>query len=143
MPRKNKTFDINLLLKDAGLVASSAAATVSSSAKVLDLGTGEVAGDIIIDASAVEVATGDEIYTICAEVSSSSTFASDIYRVAQLAIGDTVPLGGDVDMVEGRYVLPFINTIGNGVTKRYLRLYTVVAGTVATGVNYTAFLAKK
>ena len=111
MPRKNKTFDINLLLKDAGLVASSAAATVSSSAKVLDLGIGEVAGYIIIDASAVEAATGDEIYTICAEASSSSTFASDIYRVAQLAIGAAVPLGGDVDMVEGRYALPFINTV--------------------------------
>jgi hypothetical protein len=141
--RPSGTFDINLLLKDAGLVAASAAAQVSAANKIIDLGLGDVEGNIIIDVSACEVDTGDEIYTIGVEISSSSSFASDIYRVAALPLGDAVPLAGDVDMAAGRYILPFTNRIADGVNKRYLRLYTTIAGTIATGINYTAYIAKK
>ncbi|MFW9871961.1 MAG: hypothetical protein ACFFG0_02590 [Candidatus Thorarchaeota archaeon] len=140
--RLTKTFDADLELKDAGLVAASAAAQVDSAAKIIDLGSGKVRGTIVIDASAVEVDTGDERYDVEVQVSSSATFASDIYTVAVLPLGDAATLVGDVDMGVGRYELPIVNTIANGVAKRYLRLYTTVAGTIATGVNYTAYLCK-
>lgn len=142
MGRVTKTFDASLELKDAGLVASSAAAEVDSTAKIVDLGAGTVVGDIVIDVTACEVATGDEIYTIGAQISSSATFASDIYEVTSVKLGDATQIPGDVDMVEGRYILPFRNEIFNGTQKRYLRLYTTIAGTIATGINYTAYLAK-
>lgn len=143
MGRINKTYDVDLELKDAGLIATSAAAQVDSSAQILDLGTGECHGTIIIDATAVEVDSGNERYDIEAQVSSSATFASDIYTTNTLALGDATTFVGDVDMGVGRYELPFVNKITNGATKRYMRLYTKVAGTVGTGVNYSAYLCKR
>jgi hypothetical protein len=146
--RARKTYDVDLELKDAGAIAASAAALVDAAAKILDLGTGTVEGDIIIDVSAMEVASDDEKYIIHAEVSSSATFASDIYAVASLILGssgtaewDNIP--GDADMYIGRYVLPFRNEIVNGIPKRYMRLYTEVSGSIVTGINYTAYLSKR
>ena len=141
--RVTKTYDDLLELKDAGLVAASAAATVSSSAKIIDLGAGDYEGDIVIDVSACEVASGNELYIVGAQVSSSATFASDIYEVTSIKLGDAAVLPGDVDMGVGRYILPFQNRIANGVAKRYMRIYTTVSGTIATGINYTAYMAKK
>ena len=141
-PLSNQAIqDINLLLKDAGLVASSAAAQVDASAQVLDLGDGRFEADIIIDATAVEVASGDELYTIVAEFSNSATFASGIVPGSMQYLGDAaaIPGGGDTDLGVGRYKLPFTNVI-NDTHYRYMRLYTVVAGTIATGVNYSAFV---
>lgn len=136
-------FDTLLELKDAGLVASSAAAQVDASAQIINLGLGAVRGDIVIDATAVEVASGDELYTIIAEFSNSATFASGIVPGSMQYLGDAaaIPGGGDTDNAEGRYVLPFTNVI-NGTHYQYMRLYTVVAGTIATGVNYKAFIGK-
>lgn len=145
--RPSYTFDVNLQLKDAGLVAADAAATVGGSAKVLDLGVGLVEGDIIIDASAIEIATGDERYTIIAQFSSSATFASDIVIGSCIPIGDGSTIatafgssGVDVDDTAGRYILPFRNE-RNGTWYRYMRLWTDVSGTIASGINYVAFAA--
>jgi hypothetical protein len=134
--------DVDLELKDAGLVASSAAAQVDASDQILDLGLGRVDADVIIDATAVEVDTGDELYTIICEFSNSSTFASGIVPGSMQYLGDAaaIPGGGDTDNVEGRYKLPFTNVV-NDTHYRYMRLYTVVAGTIATGVNYSANIA--
>ena len=49
---------------------------------------------------------------------------------------------GTVDAVTGRYILPFDNEYA-GAVYRYMRLYTVVAGTIATGINYTAYVVKR
>jgi hypothetical protein len=146
--RQNKTFDVDLELKDAGLLAASAACQVDSAAQIVDLGDGLVEGDIIIDVSACEVASDDEKYVIGAQISSSATFASDIYEVCTLPLGSAGTaagdnLAGDTDMGIGRYVLPFRNEIAEGVKKRYLRLYVTISGTIATGINFTAYLAKK
>src|SRR5512138_866348 len=119
MTQVRKTFDTLLEMKDAGLVPASAAATVDGSAKVLDLGLGNVDADLIIEVSACEVASGDEMYTIGFQISSSATFASDIYEVASIKLGDASPLPGDVDMGAGRYVLGVNNRIANGTNKQY------------------------
>jgi hypothetical protein len=142
-----RTFDINLLMKDAGLVAASAAAQVSSAAKILDLGsaTAEFAGDLVIDTTAVETASGDELYTILVEGSSSASFASGIDTLAAIPIGHLTPKTGGSDVTDGatgRYILPFRNE-RNGTIYRYIRVYTVVAGTIATGINYTAYIAPR
>jgi len=134
------TFDASMLLKDAGLVAASAAATVAAVARVIDLGDARFNGNIIINATAVEVATGDERYDIVAQLSQSSTFASGIVSACTKSLGDSVPLPGDTDEGAGEYELLFTNYV-NGVAYRYLRLFTVVAGTIATGINYSAWVA--
>lgn len=131
-------FDAGMEFKDAGLVAASAAAQVDSAAKVVDLGTGHFKGTMLIDVSAIEIASNDEVYNICVQLSSSSTFASVIETAAKLELGANEVLLGDQDSVVGRYKLPFDNEY-NGTYYRYARVYTVVAGTIATGINYTAF----
>jgi len=144
--RQSRKYDVDLEFKDAGLVAASAAAQVDSAAKIVDLGTGKFDAEMVIDASAVEVATGDESYLIFVQVSSSATFASDIFNVACMPLGDAAGLAtacgaGDVDQGIGRYILPFNNLVKDGVAKRYARIYTVVAGTIATGggINFIAY----
>lgn len=141
--QKDFTFDSDLELKDAGLIAADAAAQVDSAAKVIDLGAARFDGRVIIDATAVEVASGDEIYDVIVELSSSSTFASTIVRGPSFRLGDAAAMegGADADNGAGRYELPFTNEV-NGTTYQYVRLYTEVAGTIATGVNYSAFIVQ-
>lgn len=145
------TYDNNLLMKDAGLVAADGAAQVSSAAKIIDLGGAhEVQGDVVIDITAIEIATGDEQYEIVLQGSSSSSFASGVACLSSLRVGDgstiAAALGSgaavDVDDTTGRFILPFRNE-RNGTVYRYLRLYTAVTGTIATGINYTAYIAPK
>lgn len=143
--RRNFTIDTALQLKDAGLVAISGAAQVASAAKILDLGAGFVEGDIVLDVSALEIGTGDESYDIVAQVSPDADFgtAGNIVERIEIHLGakGTKRTDSDKDDTAGRYVLPFDNEQG-GTVYRYLRLYTVVAGTIATGINYTAWLVK-
>lgn len=130
------TYDADLLLKAAGLVAASAAAPL-----VIDLGPGFVDANIVIDVSALEVATGDEIYDIVLEGSNVAALATDSVELASMKLGNN-PAPADADTTTGRKVLPFRNEM-NGTLYRYVRLYTRVAGTIATGINYSAFIAKK
>lgn len=131
-----KTYDHATLLKAAGLVAASAAGSV-----ILDLGDGFMDADMVIDVSALEVATGDEVYTISLEGSNVAAMTSGSVELAKMSLGNNAA-PADADTAVGRHVLPIRNDL-NGTLYRYVRLYTTVAGDVATGINYSAFLAKK
>jgi hypothetical protein len=134
-------YDKEMLLKDAGLIAASAAAQVASAAKVLDLGQARFEGVAIIDVTAIEIASNDEEYDIIIQGSSVSNFASNVQNLAQLNLGATeVRQGGAIDSLTGRYELPFVNEQAD-VTYRYIRAYVVVDGAVATGINFTAWVA--
>lgn len=130
-----KTYDNATLLKAAGIVAASAAGSV-----ILDLGDGFMDRDLVIDISALEVDTGDEIYTIAIEGSSVAAMTSLSVTLAEKQFGN-VPAPADADTATGRHVVPFRNEL-NGTLYRYIRVYTTVVGTIATGINYSAFLAK-
>lgn len=138
--RPSRTFDANLQFKDAGLVAADAAATVSGSAQVINLGTGHFVGELIVDVSAIETDSSNERYDIIVQLSSSSTFASTIVDAAILPLGHASALPGDVTSTTGRYTLLFHNEFG-GTWYQYARVYTDVTGTIATGINYTAYAA--
>lgn len=142
MVRIHRILDALTILKDAGLVAVSAAAQVSAADKILDLGTGHLEAEAIIDVTAIEVATGDELYEIEFQLSNSATFASGIVATGILKLGDSSVNDGSADSKTGRYTLPVSNEF-NGTLYRYARLYTKVAGTIATGINYTAYLSKR
>lgn len=129
-------YDDSLVLKDAGLVA-----TTTTETTILDLGSGIVDGFLVLDVSAVEVADGSEIYLVCLEGSNVAAMTSGSVTLAQVEMGNsTAP--ADADTGTGRFAIPFRNE-QNGTVYRYVRLYTEVAGTVATGINYAAFLAKR
>lgn len=130
------TYDDALNLKDAGLVAVSAAEST-----IVDLGAGFVDGEIVIDVSALEVASTDEIYTICLEGSNVAAMTSGSVTLAMIEMGNAAA-PADADTATGRHVLPFRNE-QNGTVYRYVRIYTRVAGAIATGINYSAFIAKK
>jgi len=140
--RPQVTFDADLEFKDAGLVASSAAAQVDSSDKIVDLGTGLFRGCMIIDVSALEIASNNEIYDIIVQLSSDSDFgtAGNIVEAAQLNLSasEVKRSDSDADNSTGRYKIYFDNEF-DGTYYRYARVYTVVTGTVATGINYSAY----
>lgn len=131
-----KTYDHATLLKAAGLVAASAAGSV-----ILDLGDGYMVADLIIDISALEVASGDEVYTIALEGSPIAAMTSGSVTLAEKTFGNNAA-PADADTAPGRHLVPVTNEL-NGTTYRYVRLYTTVAGAIATGINYSAFLAKR
>lgn len=141
--RPNFTFDASLQLKDAYLVASSAAAQVASANKIVDVGEGTVDGRVVIDVTAIEIASNDERYDIILQGSTSSTFASVFVDLATLPLGALEVIPGDQDSAIGRYILPFTNEYNN-TRYRYLRIYVVVAGSIAGGggINFTAYIAK-
>ena len=136
-------FDSLGELKDAGLVASSAAATVDSAAKILDLGASSyLQGVVVVDASAIEVDTANEKYEIEWQLSPDAAFgtAGNIVCAAVLKLGDSSVNGSGADSAAGRYYL-FVSNEFAGTVYRYARLYTRIAGTIGTGINYSAFLS--
>jgi hypothetical protein len=129
-------YDTDLSLKAAGLIAST-----TTGSTIIDLGAGLVDGFLVLDVSAIEVASNDEIYLVCLEGSTVAGMATGSMTLAQIELGNaTAP--ADADTSTGRFAVPFRNE-QNGVIYRYVRLYTEVAGTVATGINFSAFLAKR
>lgn len=130
------TYDDALELKAAGLVAASA------DGSIINLGEGLVDGFIVIDVTAVEIASGNEIYTISLEGSNVAAMDSGSVCLAKKVFGNlVVPMDAALS-ASGRYVIPFRNEEG-GSTFRYVRLSTLVAGTIATGINFAAFMAKR
>ena len=130
------TYDDDLSLKDAGLLAS------STDGSILDLGAGLVDGFLVIDLTACEIATGDEIYTVSLEGSTVAAMTSASVCLAKKVFGNlVVPMDAALSTA-GRYVIPFRNEEG-GSTFRYVRLSTLIAGTIATGINFVSFIAKR
>ena len=134
-------YDALMLFKDAGLVAASAAATVAAAAKVVDVGTGLFKACMILDVSALEIASNDEIFDIVIQGSPDAAFtATGVVELAQLSLSAAEVKRTDCnrDDAEGRYKLYFDNEF-DGSLYRYIRVYTVVDGAVATGINYSAY----
>lgn len=141
--RPRYTFDADLEMRDSYAATSSAAAQVDSVARVLDLGTGFWAGDLVVDVTAAAVDGGDEAYTIQVQLSDNSDFSTGSeYEAAGLRIGDASVTGGDVDTTVGRYVIPFHNRAVDGTTLRYARVYTTHVGSTSS-ITFTAFAAKR
>jgi len=143
--RPQGIFDAETEMKDAGAITASAAALVDASAQVLDLGTGHFKGMVTLDVTALEIASNDEIYDIVAQGTNVAAFATDtdIWDLASLTLAASQVKRTDAngDSTTGRYKLYIDNEL-DGTYMRYIRLYTIVAGTIdTTGINYSAFLS--
>ena len=134
-------IDYTHILKDAGLVAASAAGQVDSSDVIVDVGAGLVEGKMILDVTAIEIDTDIESYDIQLQGSSESDFANTSEVLASMKLGAKEKLSGDIDSTIGRYQVPF-RTEKNGTVYPYLREYCSCAGTISTGINFTAYLGK-
>lgn len=89
-----------------------------------------------------EGAAANERYDILLQGSNSATFASGIVTLARAAVGTAALVNASANIGTGRLIVPFRNEF-LGTTYRHVRAYTVVAGEVATGINYTARIAKR
>lgn len=134
-------IDNTHMLKDAGLVAADAAGQVDSVAKIVSLGAGLIEGNMVVDVTAIEIADNDEVYKISLQGSTKADFSSVVEDLAILELGAKEVLGGDQDSETGRYIVPF-RTEKNGTIYPYVREYCDVNGTIATGINFSAFLSK-
>lgn len=139
---RNIVFDSSLELKDAGLVAASAAAQVDAADKILDLGESYFEANLVVDITAIEVDTANEKYEIEFQLSDSATFASGVVVATVLKLGDSSTTGGSADNGTGRIIQPVRNEFADTIY-RYARLYTRIAGTIGTGINYSAFLSPR
>jgi hypothetical protein len=147
-----------LRLKDAGAVASSAAGTVGGQAAVVDLqqqapgfaGNAPAASfasfAVVVDWTACEVDSSNELYRLTIEGSDSPTFASGVYTVAERRFGHSSVTGNATSTPpSGRLALYADNvactsaTDGSAVRAlRYVRCFLTVTGTAASGFNYFA-----
>ena len=141
MSQNSYTYDSATLLKDAGVIGASAAATVGGSAKAIYVGPAFVEGVAIADITAIETDTGNEIYTLVMQGSADEAFTAPV-QLASYAPGHTsvIPGGGATTTV-GRHFVRFSNE-QDGVIYPWLRIYTVVAGTIAGGggINYSCWI---
>lgn len=141
----NFTLDQALKLKDAGAIAATAVTQVSSADVTIDLGAAGAyqRGAIVVDVTACEVADGNELYVVQLQGAAASNFGT-AYQLATLRLGDSSVTGNAIDTAAGRFVFYFDNVAqtaaGEQAAMRYLRLRTVVSGTVATGVDYQAWM---
>jgi phosphotransferase system HPr-like phosphotransfer protein len=133
------TLDELRILKDAGAITASAAGTVASAAKVINLGKARTDAKAIINVSAAGVGTGEK-QTITIQVADAAAFNAKIHNVAILELGDAAQLPGNVDVGVGSYELPF-NTVVNGVNYPFVRVYaTIAVVSPVTSLNYTCHL---
>ena len=130
------TYDDDLEMKAAGLLATSTDGTI------IDLGEGLTDGFLVIDLTACEIASTDEIYTVSLEGSTVAAMTSASVCLAKKVFGNVVVPMDDAASTAGRYVVPFRNE-ETGEIQRYVRLSTLIAGTIATGINFSAFIAKR
>lgn len=142
MPVPSITPDINGKLNESGLVTSTAAWLVDGTAKVFDLGAAVYTPfDVLIKLLAVEIASNDELYRLFIQGSSSSTFASTIVQLGGIEFGaNEVLVGSDQDTTTGDYLLRCHNEF-DGTVYRYIRGYTVISGTIATGISHEAWIS--
>ncbi len=140
----NRTYDAALLLKAAAAVSASADGSL-----ILDVGAGLMNAEMIVDVTALEINSNDESYEVVLQGSSDALFgtAANIMPLASLTIGDHAStrlalhaMGAD-DAI-GRFLVPVRNE-RNGTLYRYLRITTIVTGTIAAGgCNFSCWLAK-
>ncbi|MCA3009075.1 MAG: hypothetical protein INH34_11935 [Phycisphaerales bacterium] len=150
-----------LRLKDAGAVNSSAAGTVGGQAAVVDLqqqapgfaGNAPAASyarfAVVVDWSACEVDSSNELYRLEIQGSDSPTFASGVYTLAERRFGHSSVAGSATSTPpSGRLALYADNvactsaTDGSAVRAlRYVRCFLTVTGTAASGFNFSASIA--
>lgn len=147
----DKILDSLLQFKDAGLIAATAVTQVGGTDYTLDLGAAKFQKlAIVVDVSACEVASGDESYLIQVQGSDTSAF-TNAYQLTTIRLGDTSATGDKYDTIAGTRKVAYTDNVAMAsatdataeIACRYIRVRTVVSGTIATGINYTGWFVKE
>lgn len=127
--RNSQTYDNLLLLKDAGAMTATGAATVGGQARVLDLGMGRVEAKVVIDTSAIDRTDTNETYRVALQGCEAIGFGSNVVELGSVSVD-----------AAGRSTLRFTNQ-PNETVYRYVRAHFTLGGTTPS-INATAFIAK-
>lgn len=141
MARRIAPLDAETLFIEDLTLAASDVVQKDAADRILTIGKGRADFAWVVDITAIEIASNDELYTFLLQGSNSSTFASGIVNLAMMQFGATeVLLGGAGDSVVGRY----INGVSNDMLAdyKYVRLNVIIAGAVATGITFSSWLTK-
>jgi hypothetical protein len=142
----NFLVDTALQLEDgAAARTASGAGTIATVAKVVDLGTGYVQGEVIFDVGAVELTT-DEVYYLNVELSSAADFSSGKVVACTLPLGKVGVAGSALlnasaavsETASKRFRLKFHNEF-LGTQYRYMRCAHVMNNGTAETITYTAW----
>lgn len=128
----NRPFDALLQLQDdAAAITSSGNGTVAAAAKIADIGGAVALMEAVVDVNSLDVSSGDELYNVLIQGSTSATFASGIVTLGSLVLGDSSVTGESADSsiaATKRFSVPFWN-VKYGVVFQYVRVRFVLAGT--------------
>ncbi len=127
--RNSQTYDNLLLLKDAGAITASGAATVAGQPRVLDLGPARTEAKVIVDTAAI-AAGGDKAYRVALQGSNDIAFGAGVVELGSVAVAKA-----------GRSELHF-TTQPDDEPYRFVRARFDVTGT-SPSINATAFIAKE
>lgn len=133
--------DLELILADGAAAMTADGITQVASANVSKkLGPGRFEAVLIVDVSAMDIVSNDEIYNIMLQGTNDAFTTKEI--LAHLALGATeVRPGAAVDSVIGRYEVPFI-TEQHDVNYDTVRLYVDLGGTTPS-ITFKAWIAER
>ncbi len=140
--RRNYTYDEDNLLKDAGAVAASAAATVDSVAKILNIGQGIIDCELIIDIASIDVDGSAAQGTLTLDTnptggnSSQGTLKMDTNPVD--ANNDTITIGTTTYRFKSTLAQANDIKIGATVAATQASLVATINGTGVEGTDYFA-----
>jgi hypothetical protein len=139
-------------------IVASAAATIDGVAKKFDTGGGYTEGLFVMDLASIvrnTAAASCQTIEVCLEGSTTSTFTTyaklcgfkfgtKAAAFAHSRLGPDSTLATTIaDGASLRYTKPFHNVWG-GAVLRWLRVYTVFAGTVSNNsIDFSAYLSKR
>lgn len=142
-------FDAATQMADgASAVTSSGQATVGGVARSISVGTGFLDATLTVDVDNVDITSGDEVYELRLQGSTTPDFSSDVVNLATVRVGKALTSGGSADVTTGRINRRFLNS-PNGSENAYppsggypyLRMYHAISGTTPT-ITYRAFITK-
>lgn len=152
MGDRNYSFDANLLLADGVAAITVDGYSQNAGADgIIDFGGNQSVTPaqqaridcmLVIDVQALEIDSSNELYRLKVLGCNVSSFASGVKVLSEMTLGKgsaKVPTTG-ADDTPGRYELPFC-TEQDDVKYQYVKLYVDVAGTIVTGIDFTAFVA--
>jgi len=132
-------FDTQHVLKDSGEITSTGYGEVDAAAQVLNLGSGLVRGNLILEISRLAMQGNDQTYQIHLMGGDDESFTNTV-SLATLEVGPAETTQDGKDSKLGRYVVPFENQ-RNGTVYPYVRVRHVLGGTGPV-INYVARLEK-
>jgi len=125
------------------VLAASDVVQIASADVVLDLGPKRTDCTLVLEIDSIEIASNDELYTFIVQGSTVEAFtAGTIRNLATIQFGATEVLpGAAADSIVGRYYVQFSTDLGPHEDLQYVRLNVIIAGSIATGIGFRAWVS--